>query len=72
MQVHFFFFFIKIILFSSNLILSSVKILQTLRSIEFTLRLLRLDDHKLGIFGIFQELLFLLSLFLRVLQLKNN
>ena len=42
------FFLNKILLLSSNSILSSVKILQTLRSIEFPLRFIRLDDHKLG------------------------
>ena len=49
-------FFNKIILFSSNSAVSSVEILQMLRSIEFPLRFIpgftRLDDHKLGIFGI--------------------
>ena len=43
----------KILLFSSNSTVSSVEILQMLRSIEFPLRFIRLDDHKLGIFGIF-------------------
>ena len=43
----------KIILFCSNSTVSSVEILQMLRSIEFPLRFIRLDDHKLGIFGIF-------------------
>ena len=43
----------KIILFCSNLTVSSVEILQMLRSIEFPLRFIRPNDHKLGIFGIF-------------------
>ena len=45
-------FLIKFILFSSNSTVSSVDILQMLRSIEFSLRFIGLDDHKLGIFGI--------------------
>ena len=53
MQSFFTFFFYKILLFSSNSTVSRVKILQMLRSIEFPLQFIRLDDHKLGIFGIF-------------------
>ena len=41
----------KILLFSSNSPVSSVEMLQMLRSIEFLLRFIRLADHKLGIFG---------------------
>ena len=36
----------KVILLISNSTLSSVEILQMLRSIEFPLRFIRLDDHK--------------------------
>ena len=43
----------KIILFCSNSNVSSVEKLRMLRSIEFPLRSIRLDDHKLGIFEIF-------------------
>ena len=53
-------FFNKILLFSSNSTVSSVEMLQMLRSIKFPLSFIRFDgygdDHKLGIFGIFQEL----------------
>ena len=38
----------KLLLFSSNSTVSSVEILQMSRSIEFPLRFIRLDDHKLG------------------------
>ena len=52
-------FFNKILLFSSNSTVSSVEMLQMLRSIKFPLPFIRFDgygdDHKLGIFEIFQE-----------------
>ena len=38
---------------TSNSTVSSVEIFQMLRSIEFPLRFIPLDDHKLGIFAIF-------------------
>ena len=41
------------LLFSSNSTVSSAEILQMLRSIEFPLCFIWLDDHKLDIFGIF-------------------
>ena len=43
----------KILLFFSNSTVLSVEIFQMLRSIEFPLRFIWIDDHKLGIFGIF-------------------
>ena len=42
----------EIILFSSNSTVSSVEILQMLRSIEFPLQFIGLDDHNFGIFRI--------------------
>ena len=41
----------EILLFSSNSTVSSIEILQMLRSIEFPLQFIQLNDHKLGIFG---------------------
>ena len=43
----------NILLFSSNSTVSSVEILQMLRSIKFTLQCIRLHDQKLGTIGIF-------------------
>ena len=41
-----------------------------LRSIEFPLRFIRLDDHKLGIFGIFKE--FFLTVVVLMSTFKNK
>ena len=62
----------KIILFSSNLTVSSVEILQMLRSIEFPLRFIRLDDHKLGIFGIFLELFLTVVVLMSTFKNKSS
>ena len=61
-----FIFLNTILLFSSNSTVSSVEIPQMLRSIEFPLRFIRLDGHKIGIFGTFQEL------FLTVVVLRSK
>ena len=56
----------KVLLFSSkssNSTISNVEIFQMLRSIEFPLRFIRIDDHKLGILEYFRSY-FLLLLFL--------
>ena len=64
-------FLIMFSLFFSNSTVSSVEILQMLRSIEFALRNIRLDDHKLGIFGIFWEL-FLTVVLMSTSKNKNS
>ena len=62
----------KILLFSSNSTVSSVEILQMLRSIEFLLLFIRLDDHKLGIIGIFYELFLTLDVLMSTFKNKNS
>ena len=52
--------------------MSSVDILQMLRSIEFPLRFIRLDDHKLDIFGIFQELFLSVVVLMSTFKNKNS
>ena len=61
------------ILFSSNSIVSSneVRVLQKLRSIVFPLRFIPLDDHKLGVFGIFLELLRSVVVLLSTLKIRT-
>ena len=60
----------KVLLFSSNSTAWSVEILQMLRSIEFPLRFIGFDGHKLAILvGIFQEL-FLAVVVLMSIRLK--
>ena len=70
-------FLIKFYIFpQTRLTVSSAEILQMFRSIEIPLRFIRLDVHKLGIFGIFLELFVYCrrsyEYFLKKEQLKNN
>ena len=62
----------KIILFSSNSTVSSVEIFQMLRSMEIPLRFIRLYDHKLGIFALFQELFLTVVVPMNTFKNKNN
>ena len=57
---------------SSDSTVWSVEILQMLRSIEFPLRFIRLDGHKLGIFGIFKELFLTVVVLMNTLKKKNS
>ena len=41
-------------------------------SIEFPLRFVRIDDHKLGIFGIFQELFLTVVVLMSTFKNKNS
>ena len=43
-----------------------------LRSIEFPLRFIGLDDHKLGIFGIFKELFLTVVVLMSTFKNKNS
>ena len=62
----------KILLFFLNSTVSGVEILQMLRPIEFPLRFIRLDDHKLGIFAIFQELFPIAVVAMSTFENKND
>ena len=62
----------KILLFSSNSTVSSVEILQMLKSNEFPLLFIRREDHKLGIFGIFWELSLTVVVLMSTFKSKNS
>ena len=57
---------------SSNSTASSVEILQMLRSIEFPLRFIQLDDHKLVYLEYFRSYFLLLLLLLSTFKNKNT
>ena len=62
----------KILSFSSNSTVSSVEIFQMLKSMEIPLRFIRLYDHKLGIFAIFQDLFLTVVVPMSTFKNKNN